>query len=245
MYQRSRRWWRNTDKSSAEFTRRLQSHGSCPQRGRSRFPLVSRKPTGVQQSSCPALSEHSIHNRCLKPGWGAMHQASTTGGMWNQDKNSPHKLPRDESSPTSLADFGFKEAEYPHAVAAWQFISHCVQKPQEGNSFQYAVRVGDRDLLCLACGVTIYAEHILGVYNTMVDAEFRQSFKLSDWKLHKEVFSQLKKVWGLYDVDLQYGTTDNSLIISASDPTHKHRRWMLWLSIGQTWDLMFSFHLLC
>ena len=51
-------------------------------------------------------------------------------------------------------------------------------------------------------GITIHAEHILGVYNTMADAELRQRFKLSDWKLHKGVFDQLQKVWGAYNADL-------------------------------------------
>ena len=41
---------------------------------------------------------------------------------------------------------------------------------------------------CLTRGITIYAEHIPGVYNTVADAELRRSFEPSDWKLHKGVY---------------------------------------------------------
>ena len=36
----------------------------------------------------------------------------------------------------------------------------------------------------------------------VADAESRQRFEPSDWKLHKGVFDQLQKVWGPYNVDL-------------------------------------------
>lgn len=54
----------------------------------------------------------------------------------------------------------------------------------------------------LTCRITIHAEHILGVYNTVADAESRKRFEPSDWKLHEGVFDQLQKVWGPYNVDL-------------------------------------------
>ena len=66
----------------------------------------------------------------------------------------------------------------------------------------------------MAHGITIHAEHIPGVYNMV---ESRQRFEPSNWKLHKEVFNQLQKVWGPYDVEL-FAARHNRLIISASDP---------------------------
>ena len=55
---------------------------------------------------------------------------------------------------------------------------------------------------CLTRRITIHAEHIPGVYNTVADAESRRSFEPSDWKLHKGVFDQLQKVWSPHNVDL-------------------------------------------
>ena len=61
-------------------------------------------------------------------------------------QESPHKLPRDESSSASLADLCLNKTEYSHPVAAWQLISHCIHKSQRGNTFQSHVRFGSRDL---------------------------------------------------------------------------------------------------
>ena len=47
---------------------------------------------------------------------------------------------------------------------------------------------------CLTRGITIYVEHIPGVYNIVADAELRRSFEPSNWKLHKGVCNQLQKV---------------------------------------------------
>ena len=64
----------------------------------------------------------------------------------------------------------------------------------------------------MTCGITTHAEHIQGVYNTVADAESRQRFEPSDWKLHKGAIDKLQKVWRRYDVDLlQHGTTDKDL----------------------------------
>ena len=43
---------------------------------------------------------------------------------------------------------------------------------------------------------------------------------------------------------LQDGTTDSSLVISASDPTQKQRQGMPWLSAGRLCNLMLSLCLL-
>ena len=103
---------------------------------RSRSPMVGRTRARIERSpSCPALSRHSIDNR-----WLEIWLGSNTPGKWYQGyvnsgrEESPHKLPRDESSSTSLADLRLDKTEYSHPVAARQLISHCIHKPQRGNS---------------------------------------------------------------------------------------------------------------
>ena len=70
----------------------------------------------------------------------------------------------------------------------------------------------------------------------MADAESRQSFEPSDWKLHKGVFDQLQKVWGPHNVDLfaaRHNRQFNCLVISASNLTRKQRQWM---ALAQCWS---------
>ena len=73
-------------------------------------------------------------------------------------------------------------------------------------------------------GITIHPEHIPGVYNTVADAESRQRFEPSDWKLQKGVF---EKVWGPYDVDLFAARHNRQLPrYFRFRPDQKRRQWM-------------------
>ena len=134
--------------SSAEFPRELRSRDLCQRRGRSRSSVVGTTPTRIQRSSSyPALGRHGIDNRCLKIWLGSNRSGMQYRGYVDSGReNSPHKLPGDESSSISLADLCLSKAEYSHPVAARQLISHCIHKPQRGNSLQSPVGFGSRDL---------------------------------------------------------------------------------------------------
>ena len=72
-------------------------------------------------------------------------------------ENNPDKLPRDESSSTSLADFHLSKAEYSHPVTARQLISHCIHKLLTPNSCQIlALEIWE---WCWTLGISIHAEH--------------------------------------------------------------------------------------
>ena len=111
-------------------------------RGWSRSPMVGRTRAKIQRSpSCPPLGRHGIDNRCLEIWLGSNRPGKQYQGCVDSGREeSPHKLPRDESSSTSLADLCLDKTEYSHPVAARQLISHCIHKPQRGNSFQSPVR---------------------------------------------------------------------------------------------------------
>ena len=110
--------------------------------------MVGRTRAKIQRSpSCPPLGRHGIDNRCLEIWLGSNRPGKQYQGCVDSGREeSPHKLPRDESSSTSLADLCLDKTEYSHPVAARQLISHCIHKPQRGNSFQSPVRFGSRDL---------------------------------------------------------------------------------------------------
>ena len=114
------RWWRNADKSSADFIRGLQSHSFADKR----------HLLWCGSNSCPVAQlslDIVLTTDVSKSGWGATDQASWTVEMWTQYKNNPHKLCRDDNSrPSTLTDLGFKEAEYPNPIAAWQWVTHCI-----------------------------------------------------------------------------------------------------------------------
>lgn len=133
--------------SSAEVLRELQSQDTCRRRGRSRSSVVDRTPVRIQRSpSCPNLSRHGIDNRCLEIWLGSNRPGMQYRGYVDSgQENTPHKLPGDESSSISLADLRLSKAEYSQLVTARQLISHCIHKPQRGNSLQSPVGFGSRD----------------------------------------------------------------------------------------------------
>ena len=102
----------------------------------------------IQRSpSCPNLSRHGIDNRCLEIWLGSNRPGMQYRGYVDSgQENTPHKLPGDESSSISLADLRLSKAEYSQLVTARQLISHCIHKPQRGNSLQSPVGFGSRDL---------------------------------------------------------------------------------------------------
>ena len=55
---------------------------------------------------------------------------------------------------------------------------------------------------CISRGISIHAEHIPGVSNTVADAESRKAIEPSNWMLNKSVFNKLQMVWGPFNVDL-------------------------------------------
>ena len=102
--------------------------------------------------------------------------------MWTQDKNNPHKLCRDDSSqPSSLTDLGFKEAEYPHPIAAWQLVTICIHNHKgETDSKDLSDLIIQIWKWCLSRGEKSCRTHPGSLQHIMADAEFRESFMLSD-----------------------------------------------------------------
>ena len=135
-------------KSSAEFPRKLRSRDCGRRRGRSGSPMVGRTRARIRRSpSCPPLGRHDTDNRCLKIWLGSNRSGKKYREYVDSGREeSPHKLPRDESSSTGLANLCLDKTEYSHPVADRQLISHCIHKPQRGNAFQSPVRFGSRDL---------------------------------------------------------------------------------------------------
>ena len=145
--------------------------------------------------SCPPLGRHDTDNRCLKIWLGSNRSGKKYRGYVDSgQKESPHELPRDESSSTGLANLCLSKTEYSHPVAARQLISHCIHNHKGGTHSRALSDLAQIWEWCLTRRITIHAEHIPGVYNTVADAKSRWSFEPSDWKLHKGVFDQLQKV---------------------------------------------------
>jgi len=57
-------------------------------------------------------------------------------------------------------------------------------------------------LWCLNRDITVVAEHLPGVLNTIADEESRVMKDRSDWKLNPQIFQMIQEKWGPLEVDL-------------------------------------------
>ena len=72
--------------------------------------------------------------------------------------------------------------------------------------------------------ITLIAEHLPGVQNTVVDEKFRVMKDRTDWKLNPEVFSQIDRQLGPLAVDLFASCLTNQLPgISVGGQTQRQK----------------------
>ena len=229
-------------KSSAEFPRKLRSRDCGRQRGRSRSSVVDRTPARIQQSrSCPTL-DMVLTTDASKSGWGATDQECSTGGMWTQDERTAH-INCLEMKAALLALQTFASAKQNiHILLLLDNSSAIAYINHKGGTHSKVLSDLALEIFewCLTRRITIHAEHTPGVYNTVADAESWQTLSRgrdssrATGSYTRGFSINFRKYGGLTMwTFLQHGTTDSSLIISASDQTQKRRQWMLWLSAVQ------------
>ena len=139
-----------------------------------------------------------------KSGWGATDQERSTGGMWTQDERKAHINCLEMKAALLALQTFVSTRQNIHILLLIDNSSAIAYINHKGGTHSRAMSDLALEIWewCLTRRITIHAEHIPGVYNTVADAESRRSFEPSDWKLHKGVFDQLQKVWGPHNVDL-------------------------------------------
>jgi hypothetical protein len=55
---------------------------------------------------------------------------------------------------------------------------------------------------CLSKNITIQAQHISGIHNTIADMESRRTFFKNQWQLKPAIFQKIDSIWGPHSVDL-------------------------------------------
>jgi hypothetical protein len=131
-------------------------------------------------------------------------QTVSTGGMWTPEERTAH-INHLELKAVLLALQTFASARQNlHILLLVDNSSAIAYLNQKGGIHfkvlsDLAIQIWE---WCLTRGITIHAEHIPGVCNTVADAESRGSIEPSDWKLDDKVFCKLQDVWGPFGVDL-------------------------------------------
>ena len=138
-----------------------------------------------------------------KSGWGATDQSVSTGGMWTREERTAH-INYLELKAVLLALQTFASARRNlHILLLVDNSSAIAYLNQKGGTHSkvlsdLAVQIWE---WCLTRKITIHAEHIPGVCNTVADAESRGSIEPSDRKLDEKVFLQTARRLGSFRRD--------------------------------------------
>ena len=137
-------------------------------------------------------------------GWGASCEGARTGGPWSSEERQWHInclealaafhavkcFVRDRKSITVLL-----RMDNTTAVAYVNKLGGTV-------SPRLNTIVRELWLWCMNRDITLVAEHLPGVLNTIVDQESRIMRDRSDWMLNPRIFSKIQQKWGPLEVDM-------------------------------------------
>ena len=179
-----------------------------------------------------------IESDALTRGWGATCEGIRTGGPWSPGESQWHInclealaafhavkcFVRDKRSITVLLLL-----DNTTAVAYVNKLGGTVSR-----QLNHIVR--ELWLWCMNRDITLVAEHLPGVLNSIADEESRVMKDRSDWMLNPQIFHQIQTKWGPLEVD-----------IFASRLTTQLERFFSWRpdpeaeavdAFNQDWDLL-------
>ena len=146
-------------------------------------------------------------------GWGASCEGARTGGPWSSEERQWHInclealaafhavkcFVRDKKSITVLL-----RMDNTTAVAYVNKLGGTV-------SLRLNIIAKELWLWCMNRDITLVAEHLPGVLNTIADQESRVMRDQSDWMLNPRIFNKIQQIWGPLEVDMFASRQTNQL----------------------------------
>jgi hypothetical protein len=151
--------------------------------------------------ACPDLV---ITTDASKKGWGAECSGMTTQGLWSPEEAKEH-INVLELKAVLFAVKGFVKHKNPtHVHFRVDNTVAVANINKKGGTKSTPLLEVTKELwsFCLQRQITITAEHLPGVKNTMADYQSRVYKDSSNWKLNQQFFKQLDCVWGPMHRDL-------------------------------------------
>ena len=148
-----------------------------------------------------------------KGGWGASCGQISTGGLWQKSERGEH-INILEMKAALLALKTFVRGNYIKSVHLLidnqTALAHIVKLGRPTNPSLITLTKEMWSFLTQK-GITLTAEYIPSVLNKEADFESRNATDWSDWKLKRQVFNQLARVWGTPEIDLFASRTSHQL----------------------------------
>ena len=147
-------------------------------------------------------------------GWGASFTLQqTTYGHWNPQEKLLHINHR-ELKAIYFALRSFKNLSNQTILVKTDNTTCVAYINHQGGTTSVSLSRNAEKLwnLCLKRKIILQAKHILGIQNTLADQASRLKHDRADWKLDPNIFQQLNKLWGPFQIDLFANRTNNQLL---------------------------------
>ena len=138
-----------------------------------------------------------------KKGWGAVWQDQTTQGVWSEEEQLQHINVLELKSAYYALKAFTKQMTDVHVHLRVDNMSTVSQinkmgGPRSGQLLEVTQQLWD---YCLSKKIMLTAEHLPGHLNQVADTQSRIYEDSSNWQLMPEVFKQLDKRWGPFQID--------------------------------------------
>ena len=165
---------------------------------------VEKLPQWNGRNIIPPTPEVVLTSDASREGWGATYQESQTGGMWMTEERRLHINVLELKAAFLALQLFVTHRRRTHVLIRIDNTTAIAYLNKKGGTHSRVL--SDLAVLvwewCLSRQITLQAEHIPGRENTDADRESRKGTDSSDWMLHPEIFMELDRKWGRFDVDL-------------------------------------------
>jgi len=139
-----------------------------------------------------------------KKGWGAICQQVATQGVWGINEKNLHINALELMAVLFAVKAYTKELNNCHIHVRVDNMTTMAHINRMGGTRSPTLIAITKDLwqYCLSNKITITAEHLPGVLNTIADRWSRVFLDRSNWKLDPSILPQLERNWGVTEIDL-------------------------------------------
>ena len=152
-------------------------------------------------------------------GWGATCEGTRTGGPWSREEQHLHINCLELLAAILAVKCFAKSKRSIKILLRMDNTSAIAYINKLGGTVSHVLNNLTKQLWlwCMERDISLQAQHLPGVMNTIADSESRVMVDRTDWMIHPQIFQEVNRKWGPLEVDL-----------FASRLTTQIRRYISW-----------------
>ncbi|KAK3082557.1 hypothetical protein FSP39_012543 [Pinctada imbricata] len=163
------------------------------------------------------VPEMVIETDASKQGWGAYYNNTTIGGLWSIEEQQKHINALELMAACLQSSICKRKKQSKHSTKNGQSQLSCLHQSDGGYKIRHPFRFGKEIWQwALSKNINISAVHIAGLTNIRADHASRHWEDPSDWALRKDLFRELLRIFGPFEIDLFANRLNRQLPVYCS-----------------------------